>query len=313
MAYCQLTGRDRFLIEFHHGKGMGVRAIAREIDRSPSTVSRELKRNRRAGKAYEYSSAAHSARMRRRGQNRLRILREPWLQKEVDEGFRKAWSAEQIAGRLRLGPVRKPISFNAIYRYFRRLVESGSEKLKDFPRRPAKRRRKRISLFGPLGKKPVCDRPEAALLRQEQGHFEGDTIVSSPGRPAVLVFVCRKSRFILARKINKTGSETITQETILAFQKAGKYNRKTITLDNGREFAGYRDMERKLKIPVYFCEPHSPWQRPTVENTNGLIRQLTRKVNLVKFTQNGLQKVVNLLNNRPRKCLNYLTPAEVFG
>jgi IS30 family transposase len=102
--------------------------------------------------------------MRRRGQNRLRILREPWLQKEVDEGFRKAWSAEQIAGRLRLGPVRKPISFNAIYRYFRRLVESGSEKLKDFPRRPAKRRRKRISLFGPLGKKPVCDRLDREVI-----------------------------------------------------------------------------------------------------------------------------------------------------
>lgn len=313
MAYCHLTVKERVIIDYEREKGVGVRAIARLIGRAAGTVSRELRRNKKPDKPYHFSSAGHLARTRRSDQDRLRLLKDRALGERVDEALTKGWSAEQTAGRLNLGPVARPISFNAVYRYIQRLKERGSDKIGKFLRCPKKRRKKHTSPIGPLGKKPISERPEAALLRQEPGHWEGDTIVSSPGRPAILVFVDRKTRYLLARKINITGSEIITQETITAFQQAGKYNRKTITLDNGREFAGYRNMERKLKIPVYFCQPHSPWERPTVENTNGLIRQLTRQINLTKLTQNGLQKVVRLLNNRPRKCLNWMTPTEAFG
>ena len=313
MAYCQLTVKERAIIDYEREKGLGVRAIGRLLSRSPSTISRELARNGKAGSCYNFTTAGRLATARRSEQDRLRLLKDRVLGEQVDEALAMGWSAEQTAGRLNLSLATSPISFNAIYRYIARLKERGSQTVDKFLRCPRKRRKKHISPVGPLGKKSISERSQAAAFRQEAGHWEGDTIVSSPGRPAILVFVDRKTRYLLARKINTTGSDIITKQTVTAFQKAGKYNRKTITLDNGREFAGYREIERKLKVPVYFCNPHSPWERPTVENTNGLIRQLTRKVNLTKLTQNGLQKLVRLINNRPRKCLNWLTPAEVFG
>ncbi len=128
----------------------------------------------------------------------------------------------------------------------------------------------------------------------------------------MLVNVERKTRYLMATKIESPGSAAITRTMIEFFRGLSRGKLTSITLDNGSEFAGYREMERELKIPLYFCNPHSPWEKPTVENTNGLIRQMTRKIDLQKLSSQELDKLVRLINDRPRKCLNWRTPAEVF-
>lgn len=313
MAYQQLTMSDRALIQIGREKGFSMRAIARGLGRQASTISRELKRNVVESKAYNLGSADKLARRRRSEHQRLRLLRDKELQVMVDKLLRKGWSPEQISGRLAAQSPQWRISFGAIYRYVRWTKKNLPKKVGWFRRCPAKRRKKSGSHFLSSNKKHMSERPEIANTRGEAGHWEGDTIVSSPGRPALLVYVDRKTRFVIIRKVESGKSEVITRETITALYGAGKRNRKTITLDNGKEFSGYLDFQRRLKMPTYFCRPHSPWERPTVENTNGLIRQLTRKKDLRKLTQKQVDKLVQLLNERPRKCLNWKTPAEEFG
>ncbi len=312
MVYSHLTCKERYLIDMERRKGVGVRAIARLLERSPATVSRELKRNKTQKKPYDFAGASSRARARRSRQNRLRLYRPGALRRFVDRGLERSWSPEQISGRLTRHRSLKPISPNAIYRYVRRLLQLGAYKIHRFLRCPKKRRRKGVRSVGPLGKRPLSERPEAVLLREEFGHWEGDTIVSTPGRPAVLVNVERKTRYLMATKIESPGSAAITRTMIEFFRGLSRGKLTSITLDNGSEFAGYREMERELKIPLYFCNPHSPWEKPTVENTNGLIRQMTRKIDLQKLSSQELDKLVRLINDRPRKCLNWRTPAEVF-
>jgi transposase, IS30 family len=313
MAYGHITLSERALIDHYREKRFSLRQIGRELGRSASTISREIRRNSKPGRPYHMSTAKHMAARRRSCQVRLKIPRCEALQKIVDKGLRAGWSPEQIAGRMASQDTATRISPGAIYRYVYRLKKVQPKKAARFKRCPAKYRKKPGCAFGPLGKKHMSQRPDIANLRGETGHWEGDTIVTSPGNPVLLVYVDRKTRYLIVRKVDSGKSEEITRQTIRGLLSAGKRNRKTITLDNGSEFAGYRDFERRLKMPTYFCKPRSPWERPTVENTNGLIRQLTRKKDLRKLDQKQVDELVKLLNDRPRKCLNWRTPAEEFS
>ncbi len=311
-VYVHLTCKERYTIDMERRKGLGVRAIAKFLGRSPSTVSRELRRNRTQKKAYDFSGAWSRARARRSRQNRLRLYREKRLRRYVDQALERGWSPEQIAGRLSRQRTLKCISPNAVYRYVRRLAKLGDYRINRFRRCPKKRRRKHVRSSGPFAKRPLSERPEAVLLREEIGHWEGDTIVSSAGVPAILVNVERKTRYLIAKKIETSGAAAVTQMMIEIYKGEGRLKLKSIALDNGSEFAGFRQIESQLNVPLYFCNPHSPWEKPTVENSNGLIRQLNRKIDLKTMSAADLDKTVRLLNNRPRKCLKWRTPAEVY-
>lgn len=313
MAYHHLTLSERSVIEIRRKNHISIRQIARELGRCAGTISRELRRNTPVQKSYHMGSASRLNAHRRSNQPRLKILKDPKLQALVDKHLRAGWSPEQISGRLCILPRPIRISAGAIYRYVRWALKHAGKKAKRYRRCPRKYRKRPGSAFGPAGKKPISERCEAANQRLEQGNWEADTIVTAPGKPALLVFVDRKTRYLIVRKVQSGKSQVITREVITAMYGAGKRNRKSITLDNGSEFAGWRDFAMALRMQVYFCQPHSPWQRPTVENTNGLIRQLTRKKDLQAMTQKEVDDMVLLINNRPRKCLNWRTAAEEFG
>jgi transposase, IS30 family len=315
MAYSHLTAQERCQINLLLGLGCSLTSIARQLHRAPSTISREVRRNSNPAEFYNFGSAVAKAR-RRRAEGRPLRLEDPLLGAAVWGCLEEGWSPEQTAHRLRNSATPIRIGVRTIYRYIARLRSSHDPMLRVLPRCPRKRRKKRPMRQGRarLGGRAIDQRPADAADRTQPGHWEGDTLVATTGIPAIVTYVERASRFLIARKLPAKGSGALAQASIRAFKEHGrKKRRRTITLDNGHEFAGHREIERALKARVYFAQPHSPWQRPSVENTNGLIRHyLPKKTDLRKVTQTQLNRIVRSLNDRPRKCLNWRTPAEVF-
>lgn len=315
MAYVHLSVHERFQINTLLGLGLSHAAVARHMNRARSTIMREVRRNTKEGFGYSFGWATALARQRRANARSPRLA-DPALWQAVLQRLRQGWSPQQAAQRLRLGAMPLHIGERTIYRHIARLRQARDPVLRLLPRCPRKRRKRRADCRdGPLfGRRPIDHRPPEAADRTQAGHWEGDTLVATQGVPAIVTFVERASRFLIARKLPTTGADTVVRASVEAFKTSGrKKRRRTITLDNGREFAGHRSIEEALKVSVYFARPHSPWQRPTVENTNGLLRDyLPKKTDLRKITQRCLNRIVRSLNDRPRKCLNWKTPAEVF-
>lgn len=162
-------------------------------------------------------------------------------------------------------------------------------------------------------KKRIDTRPEIVETRQRLGDFEGDTIVGKGGRGRLLTHVDRKSGYLLADKLEKGLAQNTRKRTVERFSGLPKAKKCTITYDNGIEFSEYELIERETKMSVYHAYPYHSWERGTNENTNGLLRQFyPKKSSFSEVTQEKLDKVVNLINHRPRKRLGYLTPHEVF-
>ena len=164
--------------------------------------------------------------------------------------------------------------------------------------------------------KSIKNRPKDVRKRESLGHWELDTVVSSRGKSKACLstFVERKSRYLIAQVMKNRKSTTFNLHCFNAFKSVSSELVKTFTVDRGKEFAGYNEMEKILNIDVYFADPYSSWQRGTNENTNGLSREFyPKKFNFSMITQDELDIVVKIINNRPRKCLGYRTPAEVFA
>ena len=317
VAYQHITAEQRAQIDILLSQGKSRAQIARILGRARSTISREIGRNCGPDLSYGFPHADRLARHRRQFR-RVGVLEtnEP-LRQRVWQDLQKGWSPEQVAGRMTIDGSQQRVSCRTIYRYLRRVETADKSRLKTLPRPPRKRRkttRQPIRWGLPFGKKHVRERPPNAQLRSEPGHWEGDTLISKTGRPAVVVYVDRYSRFTLARKIDATGTAPLISSSRKALAGIKKQKRHSITLDNGVEFSNHRGLKRAVRMDIYFCDPKSPWQRPTVENTNGLIRHyLTKRMNLHLVSQKHLNRVIRSLNERPRKCLNWRTPAEVFG
>ncbi len=158
----------------------------------------------------------------------------------------------------------------------------------------------------------IQERPAGAENRSRVGHLEGDTIIGSSDRHCVLTLVDRKTGYVLIGKLTARNVEEANQRAISLIRNAPRSTR-TMTVDNGTEFHGYRALEQTAGIRVYFATPHHAWERGTSENTNGLIRQyLPKRVSMAKVTQRDCTRIANVLNHRPRKRLSFLTPAEVY-
>lgn len=310
--YKHLNIIERESLLYFFSQGYSIRKIASRLGRSPSTISRELHKNLDAKNEYHPSAAQRNYYQRRAACGRRRkLVAEPDLRRTVHFllGY-LYWSPEQIAARLKMEGTGK-ISFSTIYR----ALDNGSLRasLHYFLR-------KKYKTFGKASKKKrkcfahmIEERPVEAAERSEIGHWEGDTIIGHGSKACIVTLVDRKSRFLVAGKANTKQVSDVVPVIIEQFGRIASDKIKTITFDQGPEFTQPDLIEAALDTDVYFAHPHSPWERPTNENTNGLLRQFySKEYPLGGVSQDDVDAVVAKLNMRPRKCLNWKTPYEVF-
>lgn len=318
----KLTSQERDRIAFLKAKGISLRGIAKNIGRSISTISEELKRNSsfEAGElVYEAISAQEEYEKRKSKAGKRVSLKNKQIYQYVIEKLRDGWSPEQISGRLKRNhPHDKSwwISYETIYQYIFN-PDNADETLWEYLPRHRKKRRKKGGRRVHKGKIPdrvsIHLRPKIIDNRKVFGHFEGDTVEGKGHRDGFHTEVERLSRVIFAVKVKSITSEEGLSAQKQIFSDLPKQARKSTTLDNGRENHMHKTLEKELGVRTYFADPYSSWQRGTNENSNGLIRRyFPKKTDLSQVTQEELDEVLLEINNRPRKVLKYQTPLEVF-
>lgn len=315
MNYKHITTNERCCIANFLSLGLSLRKIAKHLNRNISTISREVKRNSTNGKYLAHIACENYAKNRKNCGAKGKSSN-PTLIKYIEDGLEKTWSPEQIAGRLRLDyqdDKSMKIGFKTIYRWlYQKIIEKGN----------VNRLRRKGKSLNPketrdkfnIGKS-IKDRPKEVRKRETIGHWELDTVVSSRGKSKACLstFVERKSRFLIAQVMENRKSLTLNFHCFTAFKDIPTNLIKTFTVDRGKEFAGYVDIENTLNIDVYFADAYASWQRGTNENTNGLLREFyPKKFDFSSINQKELDNIVTIINNRSRKCLGYKTPAEVF-
>lgn len=320
MSYQHLSEKERYVIS-HLQYDYSIREIARRLGRSHSTISREFKRakTRHPWTTYYYDWTQPLALERRHQPRHLRRQSNQRLVAYVASKLRQEWSPEEIANRIRMdypNDNRMRISHETIYRWVY-LESSVDGTLYQQLRRRHKRRRKQRR-YGTghrfrADRVSIDQRPKEVAARQRFGDWEGDTIQGKPGTGCVATMVERKSRYLVAAKLEDKKAATLTEKCIKAFGPIPRRMRQTLTLDNGSEFANFKELEKKTRLTVYFADPYAAWQRGANENTNGLLRQYFQKgIDFRETDEVAVAEAVRRLNNRPRKCLGYRTPHEVF-
>jgi len=312
MGYHQLTTRERYLIVKHKSMGLSMREIGRMLCRSASTISRELRRNAdRSDGRYRVEKADSYARARRWRSRQGSQFKAGEVQ-AVHELLGKKWSPEQISGRLRKKR-RLRIGTSTIYRWLAKDKARGGRSWLQ-TRQLSRRYRKGYGVSDSRGKmsgkRPLSERPGPANDRSEVGHVEGDTVMGKDGRHCLLTLVDRMTRKARILKLPARQAAEVNKALIKEVRSGG-LTIKSLTLDNGTEFHGFKELEEKLAIKVYFAQPYHSWERGTNENTNGLIRQYLPKGSCFKaLTQRQCDRIERELNDRPRKVLGFSTPNE---
>jgi len=312
----QITRQERYAISAWRQCGLSVRAIAGRLSRSPSSISRELARNRTNHDGYYRPDKADSYCMarRRRSRRTTRFSAEEW--DLVDYLVRLDWSPEQVAGWLALHDVMR-ISHETIYLRVWHDKQCGGDlwtHLRQATKKRRKRNGRRDSRGRLAGKRHISERPPEVEDRTVTGHWEGDTILGdSHGTHSALTMVERVTGYLLMGKLERHCAADAAARTIeLIKRQRGRF--KTITTDNGSEFHSYKAVEEATGVPYYFATPHHSWERGTNENTNGLIRQyLPKRKSMAKVTQAELEVIAAKLNSRPRKRLGFRTPEECYA
>ena len=318
--YQHLTIDQRETIFLMRSQGNSLREIAKCLQISCSTVCQELNRNSDHDR-YSPSKAQTQYQHRKQNCGRTALLSRPKVFEVVREHFcEDLWSPEEIANRLAVEKHAVQISTTTIYRgifkgLFDNLFKSGSASAVRHLRHHGKPRHNK-AYQEKRGKIPlpnkIHDRPREADNRLEIGHWEGDTVLGKSGRACVVTLVDRKSRYLLIGRASKRTSGAVT-DTLSHLMKLWPGRSLTITPDRGKEFAKVQCLTEKFGTPFYFPDPHSPWQRGTNENTNGLLREyLPKGTDIDSVTDSQIQAYAEQLNNRPRKCLGWKTPSEVF-
>jgi transposase, IS30 family len=312
--YTRITSKERIEIASLLKAGKTKNEIAKILNRNKSTIGREIKRNLNGDGIYTAKDAKILMKKRRHDINqKLRKIKNN-VRTTIIRKLNLYWSPEQISGWLKRKNIK--ISHEAIYQF----VYEERRDLKEYLRcRKGKYRRrrgtrKRCKERDEAKVRRIDKRPSIVETRSRIGDWEGDTVRGKDNSGSILTLVERKSGLLMARKLEKAKAESVKEETLKGFEGFPKKKIQTITFDNGSEFALHELIERGLKTKVYFAYPYHSWERGTNENTNGLLRQFFPKgTSLEDVSQEDVDKTVKLLNHRPRKRLNYKSPAEVFS
>jgi len=316
-AYKHLNVEERDMLAVLKSQGRSLRQIAKALKRSPSTLCRELKRNAPPVHTGYYlpHKAQQRADQRNRESHRRKRLKTERIRGYVATQLARGWSPELIAGRLRREHPELCISHEAIYQW----IYQDATALIPFLLRSHRRRKYRG--YSRKHKKShipqrvsIQQRPAAVLNRRQIGHWETDTISCRKSYQAVQVTVERKARYAKLAKLKAKTSRAMSLALTRRLSRFPAQLRRSITYDNGPENAEHLRTNDILGTASYFCEPFHSYERGTVENTIGLVRRfLPKKTNLATVSQDHLAKIESWLNTRPRKCLGFKTPAEVFN
>jgi transposase, IS30 family len=322
MKYQRLGWQERDQICVRLASGESIRHIAGALMRSASTISREVKRLSHKHRCYQpilsQSDAIRKARSRRYGQRK--ILLNLSLRGVVLEKLSLRWSPEQIANFLKLNyedqqmQISKETIYNYIYVYLRRNMR---EEFIKYMRQGRKVRRakgsgqkKKNTVLGDFDL--IDERPEEATDRKVPGHWEGDLIIGGAKEQTALgTLVERTTRFLILVPLQSKSAEEVRTKFSKAINALPEHLKRSLTYDQGSEMAQHKKLAEETQMKVYFAHPRSPWERGTNENTNGLVRQFFPKgTNFKNVTPNEIRKVQDMLNERPRKTLNWMTPAQ---
>ena len=321
-CYGQLSLEERIEIYRLRSAGESMQLIARTLERHVSTISREIGRNGMATKVwsggYAPARAQKLAERRRRWDGRFKLARQPDLRDLVKDRLAMGHSPEQIAGRLTLEHGHTVISHESIYRFIYHRSAQKDYWHRLLPRRKLLRGRRGRRGGSPASfikqRRSITERPADVEGRNTPGHWEADFMLFARYGQGLLVLHERHTRFSLVdHPLDRKAALTV--QTIA--QQLGplpQAMRKTISFDNGTEFAEHYTLHKTLDVQTFFCDPHSPWQKGGVENAIGRLRRsLPRKTDLSVLDPAVLQQHVHRLNNTPRKCLDFKTPAEAFS
>jgi len=319
----RLGFEERCRIEAMLEVGLGVRSIARALGRAPSTVSRELARNRGYRGRYTAANAQSRADLRGRRPKPTKLAGNPRLRQEVQDRLEEEHSPKQIASRLRRDFPHDPemrVTHETIYKAL--YVQGRGELRRDLAKRLRTGRavrQVRRTVGERRGRIPdmvnISQRPAEAADRAVPGHWEGDLIMgSTASNSAIGTLVERATRFVMLLHLPQGhGADAVQEAMVQAMSRLPQTLRRTLTWDQGHEMTNHAQIAAATGLEIYFCDPHSPWQRGTNENTNGLLRQYFPKgTDLSLYQADYLDHVASKLNRRPRQTLNWATPAEAL-
>ena len=321
-CYGQLSLEERIEIYRLHAAGGSKQMIGRSLGRAVSTISREINRNSVATKAWPGGycpvRAQKLAERRRHWDGRFKMARQPDLRDLVRNRLAMGHSPEQIAGRLALEHGHTVISHESIYRfvYHRSAQKDYWHRL--LPGRKSRRGRLRRGGISPASaikfRRSISERAADVADRATPGHWEADFMLFAKYGQGLLVTHERQSRYTILDHPLDRKAERTAEHLAKLFAPIPPSLRKTLTIDNGTEFALHYRLTEQLALQTYFCDPHSPWQKGGIENAIGRLRRpLPRKTNLADLSSDQLADIVQAYNNTPRKCLDFKTPAEAFS
>jgi transposase, IS30 family len=318
-SYTHLTPTERGQIQAFLEQGIGRQSIARRLGRNPSSICRELKRNGGNPERYQAERAQNRYHEVRKDCVPTKRLDYEALRRYVIDKIVDGWTPETVAGRLPIDhpdDFRMRISHEALYQAIY-ADETLRFLIKYLPQARPKRRkrgqgktRRGPSIPNRVG---IEHRPEVVQERSRHGDWEGDLVVGANQDGFLVTLVERRSRMLQSRKVQTKQAAVVAQAVVEALLDWPSSWVKTTTFDNGTEFADHETMAQDLQMDVYFAAPYASYQRGTNENTNGLIRRyLPKGTPFCDVSQERVDQIVEDLNNRPRKCLGYRTPNEVF-
>jgi IS30 family transposase len=306
MTYKHLSQAERYQIHALMKAGHDQSQIAKVLERNKSTISRELSRNT-GSRGYRPKQACEMSADRAQNSRNASTVA-PWVKEQANALLRVQWSPEQIASQL-------PISHETVYQHVYADKAQGGTLWKNL--RCQKQKRKRYAggreRRGQIpNRRPLSDRPLHIEARKQVGHWECDTVIGANHKGAVVTMVERKSGYAVMAKVTNKTSALVSSAIVGKLQPLAA-RVKTLTFDNGKEFAGHAYIDEQLQSTAYFARPFASWERGSNENLNGLLRQyVPKKRAMSTVSDEEIRMIQNRLNNRPRKRLGFKTPAEVF-
>jgi len=312
VTYRRVTVVERRLIRMWRQARYGQREIARRLGRSPSSICREIARNS-GGNGYQPHQAQAMAQERAKRPGPRRFTEE--VKEDAETRLKDGWTPDMISGRARLEG-RPWVCKETIYTHIYADAKMGGDLWKNLPRARRKRRRRCPRDDGRRrgqipNRRMIDTRPSEVETRATVGHWEGDLINGASKTGNLVTLVERKTRFTLVDRTGTKEAEEVTRSICGRFAEMPLASRLSLTLDNGKEFAFHEQMATKTGMDVFFARPYHSWERGTNENTNGLIRRLhPKKSSFRRIGKAALKRIDRFLNDRPRKCLGWMTPRE---